>query len=86
MVSIIEFLQEVQNFLQPLFFYYYLRTNMFIRKIILSLLVLPIAALAWEPTKPVQVYIGNTPGAGNEMAFRKLAEIVQKKKIGRAHV
>jgi len=33
---------------------------------------------AWEPTKPVQVYIGNTPGAGNEMAFRKLAEIVQK--------
>ena len=52
---------------------------MFIRKIILSLLVLPIAALAWEPTKPVQVYIGNTPGAGNEMAFRKLAEIVQKK-------
>ena len=79
LVSIIEFLQEVQNFLQPLFFYYYLRTNMFIRKIILSLLVLPIAALAWEPTKPVQVYIGNTPGAGNEMAFRKLAEIVQKK-------
>jgi tripartite-type tricarboxylate transporter receptor subunit TctC len=36
-------------------------------------------AFAWEPTKPVQVYIGNTPGAGNEMAFRKLAEIVQKK-------
>lgn len=36
-------------------------------------------AHAWEPTKPVQVYIGNTPGAGNEMAFRKLAEIVQKK-------
>ena len=65
--------------MQLLFFYYYLRTNMFIRKIILALLVLPIAALAWEPTKPVQVYIGNTPGAGNEMAFRKLAEIVQKK-------
>ena len=35
-------------------------------------------AQAWEPTKPVQVYIGNTPGAGNEMAFRKLAQIVQK--------
>ena len=33
---------------------------------------------AWEPTKPVTVYIGNTPGAGNEMAFRKLADIVQK--------
>jgi tripartite-type tricarboxylate transporter receptor subunit TctC len=35
-------------------------------------------AHAWEPTKPVTVIIGNTPGAGNEMAFRKLAEIVQK--------
>jgi tripartite-type tricarboxylate transporter receptor subunit TctC len=39
----------------------------------------PTLAFAWEPTKPVAVYIGNTPGAGNEMAFRKLAEIVQKK-------
>ena len=45
----------------------------------LTLAVLPMFAFAWEPTKPVQVYIGNTPGAGNEMAFRKLAEIVQKK-------
>ena len=47
----------------------------------LSTFILALAsfsALAWEPTKPVQVYIGNTPGAGNEMAFRKLAEIVQK--------
>lgn len=35
-------------------------------------------AHAWEPTKPVTVIIGNTPGAGNEIAFRKLAEIVQK--------
>jgi tripartite-type tricarboxylate transporter receptor subunit TctC len=44
----------------------------------LTLAVLPIFAFAWEPTKPVTVMIGNTPGAGNEMAFRKLAEIVQK--------
>ena len=79
MVNRLEFLQEPQIFLQPLCFYYYLRTMMFIRKIILSLLVLPIAAVAWEPTRPVTVMIGNTPGAGNEMAFRKLAEIVQKK-------
>ena len=35
-------------------------------------------SFAWEPTKPVTVIIGNTPGAGNEMAFRKLADIVQK--------
>ena len=41
-------------------------------------IIFPIFAHAWEPTKPVTVYIGNTPGAGNEMAFRKLAEIVQK--------
>ena len=33
---------------------------------------------AWEPTKPVTVIVGNTPGAGNEIAFRKLAEIVEK--------
>jgi tripartite-type tricarboxylate transporter receptor subunit TctC len=39
----------------------------------------PVLAFAWEPTRPVTVVIGNTPGAGNEMAFRKLAEIVQKK-------
>jgi len=44
----------------------------------LTLAVLPMFAFAWEPTKPVTVIIGNTPGAGNEMAFRKLAEIVQK--------
>jgi tripartite-type tricarboxylate transporter receptor subunit TctC len=43
-----------------------------------ALAALPLFSFAWEPTKPVQVYIGNTAGAGNEMAFRKLAEIVQK--------
>ena len=51
---------------------------MSIKKLLLAALLLPALAFAWEPTKPVQVYIGNTPGAGNEMAFRKLAEIVQK--------
>jgi tripartite-type tricarboxylate transporter receptor subunit TctC len=40
--------------------------------------ILPFAAAAWEPTKPVTVYVGNTPGAGNEIAFRKLAELVQR--------
>ena len=40
--------------------------------------ILPFAAVAWEPTKPVTVYVGNTPGAGNEIAFRKLAELVQR--------
>lgn len=48
------------------------------KKILAILALIPALAFAWEPTKPVQVYIGNTPGAGNEMAYRKLAEIVQK--------
>ena len=48
------------------------------KKILAILALIPALAFAWEPTKPVQVYIGNTPGAGNEMAFRKLAQIVQK--------
>jgi tripartite-type tricarboxylate transporter receptor subunit TctC len=51
---------------------------MSIKKLFAVLLLAPALAMAWEPTKPVTVYIGNTPGAGNEMAFRKLADIVQK--------
>ena len=43
------------------------------------LLTLSVTAHAWEPTKPVTVIVGNTPGAGNEIAFRALAKIVQQK-------
>jgi tripartite-type tricarboxylate transporter receptor subunit TctC len=50
-----------------------------IKKLLIAALLVPVLAFAWEPTRPVTVYIGNTPGAGNEMAFRKLAEIVQKR-------
>jgi tripartite-type tricarboxylate transporter receptor subunit TctC len=49
------------------------------KKLLIAILMVPLLAFAWEPTKPVTVIIGNTPGAGNEIAFRKLAEIVQKK-------
>jgi tripartite-type tricarboxylate transporter receptor subunit TctC len=52
---------------------------MSIKKLLLTLLFVPMIAAAWEPTKPVTVIVGNTPGAGNEIAFRKLAEIVKKK-------
>ena len=48
------------------------------KKVLLALLLIPTLALAWEPTKTVTAIVGNTPGAGNEIAFRKLAEIVQK--------
>jgi tripartite-type tricarboxylate transporter receptor subunit TctC len=40
--------------------------------------MLPVMAIAWEPTRPVTVVIGNSPGAGNELAFRKLAQIINK--------
>jgi len=52
---------------------------MSIKKLLIAALLAPVMAFAWEPTRPVTVVIGNTPGAGNEMAFRKLAEIVQKR-------
>jgi len=50
-----------------------------IKKLLIAAVLVPVMAWAWEPTRPVTVVIGNTPGAGNEMAFRKLAEIVQKR-------
>ena len=48
------------------------------KKLLAILLLLPVLAMAWEPTKPVTIIIGNAPGAGNEIAARKLSEIVQK--------
>lgn len=48
------------------------------KRLLAILLLIPTLAFAWEPTKTVTVIVGNTPGAGNEIAFRKLAEIVQK--------
>ena len=48
------------------------------KRFLALLALVPALVFAWEPTKTVTVYVGNTPGAGNEMAFRKLAEIIQK--------
>ena len=48
------------------------------KRLLLLLLILPIMALAWEPTRPVTVVIGNAPGAGNEIAFRKLSQIINR--------
>ena len=56
------------------------------RLLAVLLLCAGIAAHAWEPSRPVTVIIGNTPGAGNEIAFRKLAEIVQKKNLNFVYV
>lgn len=48
------------------------------KRLLVLLALLPALTFAWEPTKPVTVIVGNTPGAGNEIAFRKLAAIVEK--------
>ena len=56
-------------------------------KRLLALFIVTVAGLgastvsqAWEPARPVVVVVGNAPGAGNEIAFRKLASIISEKK------
>jgi tripartite-type tricarboxylate transporter receptor subunit TctC len=56
------------------------------KKLLAILLLLPVLAMAWEPVKPVTIIIGNAPGAGNEIAARKLSEIVQKTNPGYIYV
>jgi len=49
------------------------------KKILLTLLFfISTAALAWEPTKPINVIIGNQAGSGNEVGFRAISAVVQK--------
>lgn len=49
------------------------------KKLLLTILFfISTTALAWEPTKPVTVIIGNQPGSGNEITFRAISAIVQK--------
>lgn len=49
-------------------------------KIITGLLasLLSFSALAWQPSKPVNVVIAYGPGSGNEVLFRKLDSIITK--------
>jgi len=49
-----------------------------LKKLILTILLIPAIALAWEPTKPVTVLIGFQGGSGNEVGFRVLAAEVQR--------
>ena len=44
----------------------------------LAIGLLSLSAYAWEPSKPIKVIISNTPGTGNELSFRPLANIVSK--------
>lgn len=47
--------------------------------IVIALLLACALAQAWEPKKPVTVIFPNAPGAGNEIAFRIIAKIVEEK-------
>lgn len=49
------------------------------KKLLIAIIIMcSSVAYAWEPPKTVTVVVGNQPGAGNELAFRVLANIVQK--------
>ena len=48
-------------------------------KKLLLLVLFPIMALAWEPRRPITVIFPNGPGAGNEISFRFVANIVEKR-------
>jgi tripartite-type tricarboxylate transporter receptor subunit TctC len=48
------------------------------KKFLAILLLVPILAFAWEPTKPVTVIIGFQPGSGNEVGFRVVSAEVQR--------
>lgn len=49
-----------------------------IKKLLVLILLIPVLAFAWEPTKPINVLIGFAPGSGNEMSFRGVSSIIEK--------
>ena len=64
-------------------FYNYLHKGTFMKKLLLTLLVVPALSCAqWAPNKPVNATIGFAPGSGNEISFRKASEIVAKQNPG----
>jgi tripartite-type tricarboxylate transporter receptor subunit TctC len=48
-------------------------------KKLLAVLLIPGLVMAWEPQRPVTVIFPNGPGAGNEISFRFVASIVEKR-------
>ncbi len=49
-----------------------------IKKILAVLVLAPAIAFAWQPTKPITVIYPNGPGAGNEISFKIVADIVER--------
>jgi len=49
------------------------------KKLLAILVLFPLLAFAWQPTKPITVIFPNGPGAGNEISFRIVAKLVEEK-------
>ena len=49
-----------------------------IKKILTILILVPAIAFAWQPTKPITVIYPNGPGAGNEISFKIVSDIVER--------
>lgn len=49
------------------------------KKLLAALILVPTMVLAWSPTRPITVVFPNGPGAGNEISFRIVADIVERK-------
>ena len=49
-----------------------------IKKILATLVLVPAIAFAWQPTKPITVIYPNGPGAGNEISFKIVSDIVER--------
>jgi tripartite-type tricarboxylate transporter receptor subunit TctC len=47
------------------------------KKLLISLLIIPTLAFAWEPKSSIEATIPFAPGSGNELVFRSLAKEVE---------
>jgi tripartite-type tricarboxylate transporter receptor subunit TctC len=48
------------------------------KKLLALILLVPILAFAWEPTRPINVTVGFAPGSGNEVSFRGVSSLIEK--------
>lgn len=48
------------------------------KRILAVLALVPCLAFAWEPSRPIKVIVPTAAGAGNEMAFRAVAGVIER--------
>jgi tripartite-type tricarboxylate transporter receptor subunit TctC len=48
------------------------------KKLLALILLVPVLAFAWEPTRPINVTVGFAPGSGNEVSFRGVSSLIEK--------